>query len=96
MQVRSAFASVLDGLTRAERTMEGAARSLARASTASAVTSTRATSGASDPLEGRAVGDGDAALALVRMIAAQRAFDASLVALRADAEVQRDVVERAR
>jgi flagellar basal body rod protein FlgC len=93
MQVSSASASALAGMSRAERALDASADAVTRAfvpADPSAVSVSRL--GSSDPLDGA----GDIVAPMIQMIAAQRAFTASLAVLRADDEMQRAFLERTR
>jgi len=96
MQVSSISASALTGLARAQRSLDAAASAMSFSPVESGSESGTVTRSArSDSFEGVALG-GDETAALVQMIAAQRAFTASLVVLQADADMQRTVIERMR
>lgn len=92
MRVGSTFSSVLEGLTRAERSLDTAASAVARASTSDVVTPPSAASEAPDLASVR----GDIAGPLVQLIAAQRAFGASLAVMRADRDMQHAVLDMVR
>lgn len=92
MRVGPAFASVLEGLTRAERSLDAAASDVVRTTTRDPVPATRA---ADEPAELASL-RGDLAGPLVQMIAAQRAFGASLAVMRADRDMQRAVLDMVR
>ncbi len=98
MQVSSASASAIAGLARAGRSLDAAAAAVGSAFAPAEVpdvsTPTRSGSAGSDPLDG--VTGGDPIAPFVQMIAAQRAFSASLVVLRTDAEMQRSFIESVR
>jgi hypothetical protein len=96
MQVQSAFATALLGVTRAERAIDAAASAVSAAFAPSHAADAAAHRlGPSDPLDAVAAG-GDPVAPMVDLIAAQRAFTASLAALRADAEMQRSVLTMTR
>lgn len=98
MEVPSASASALAGLRAAERSLDRAASAVTRAfalpeaSASDAVAASPARLGESDPLDG--VGGVDPVESFVSLVAAQRAFSASLAVLRADADMQRDALRR--
>ncbi|MFO0684511.1 MAG: flagellar basal body rod C-terminal domain-containing protein [Sandaracinus sp.] len=97
MEVPSASASALAGLRAAERSLDRAASAVTRAfalpdgASGDAVAASQARLGESDPLDGVGV---DPVESFVSLVAAQRAFSASLAVLRADADMQRDALRR--
>ena len=97
MQVSSASASAIAGLARAQRSLDAAAAvgsAFVPAGVPDDSAAPQSRSAGSDPLDG--VAGGDPIAPFVQMIAAQRAFSASLVMLRTDAEMQRSIVERSK
>ncbi len=98
MDVPSTSASALAGLRAAERAIDRAAAAVTRAFALPEATAEAASTastprlGASDPLDG--LSSADPVESFVALVAAQRAFSASLAVLRADADVQRDAIRR--
>lgn len=97
MEVPSASASAIAGLRAAERSLDRAASAVTRAfalpeaPVSGAAPTSISRLGASDPLDGAAP---DPVESFVSLVAAQRAFSASLAVLRADADMQRDAIRR--